>query len=152
MDLLNRQQVKYVFHPPRYSKLAAPILTWLASAESKDVTGRIFEASGSVLAIAEGWHRGPSVEPVEDPTTLGPIVHDLVTRARLNAGMAGQDVAPLDGEQRTGPLAGLTLHEIQRPRHRLRQRPGRGQTARTPLGQNRLGNALRGTHVTEGAQ
>ena len=45
----------------------APIVTWLASAESRDVTGRIFEASGRMLAIAEGWHRGPTVEPVEDP-------------------------------------------------------------------------------------
>ena len=72
----------------------APIVTWLASAESRDVSGRVFEATGSVLAIAEGWHRGPRVEPVEDPTTLGPIVRDLVKKARLNAGMDGED---LDG-------------------------------------------------------
>jgi NAD(P)-dependent dehydrogenase (short-subunit alcohol dehydrogenase family) len=69
----------------------APIVTWLASTESGDVTGRVFEASGSVLAVAEGWHRGPTVEPVEDPTTLGPVVADLVKRARKNAGMDGQD-------------------------------------------------------------
>ena len=76
----------------------APIVTWLASAESHDVTGRIFEASGRMLAVAEGWHRGPTVEPVEDPTTLGPIVRDLVKRARLNAGMDGKDLdGGLDG-------------------------------------------------------
>ena len=76
----------------------APIVTWLASAESRDVTGRIFEASGRMLAVAEGWHRGPTVEPVEDPTTLGPIVRDLVKRARLNAGMDGKDLdGGLDG-------------------------------------------------------
>ena len=69
----------------------APIVTWLASAESSDVTGRVFEASGRMLAIAEGWHRGPTVEPVDDPTTLGPIVRDVVKRARLNAGMDGAD-------------------------------------------------------------
>ncbi|MCP5058129.1 MAG: SDR family NAD(P)-dependent oxidoreductase [bacterium] len=72
----------------------APIVTWLASTESRDVTGRVFEASGSVLAIAEGWHRGPTVAPVSDPTTLGPIVRDMVKQARMNAGMGGQD---LDG-------------------------------------------------------
>jgi len=72
----------------------APIVTWLASTESRGVTGRIFEASGRMLAIAEGWHRGPTVDPVEDPTTLGPIVRDMVKRARKNAGMDGQD---LDG-------------------------------------------------------
>ena len=38
----------------------APIVTWLASEESSNVTGRVFEASGGVLAVAEGWHRGPS--------------------------------------------------------------------------------------------
>jgi NAD(P)-dependent dehydrogenase (short-subunit alcohol dehydrogenase family) len=72
----------------------APIVTWLASADSSDVTGRVFEASGGVLAIAEGWHRGPTVEPVQDPTTLGPIVRKMVGEARLNAGMNGED---LDG-------------------------------------------------------
>ncbi|MHC4164301.1 MAG: SDR family oxidoreductase [Planctomycetota bacterium] len=72
----------------------APIVTWLASAESRGITGRVFEASGRTLAIAEGWHRGPTVDPVEDPTTLGPIVRDMVKRARKNAGMDGQD---LDG-------------------------------------------------------
>ncbi len=69
----------------------APIVTWLASRESSDVTGRVFEASGGVLAIAEGWHRGPRVDPVEDPTTLGPIVRNMVKEARLNAGMNGED-------------------------------------------------------------
>ena len=70
----------------------APIAVWLASEESSAVSGRMFEASGSVLAIAEGWHRGPTAEPVDDPKTLGPIVADLVARARLNAGMNGQDL------------------------------------------------------------
>jgi NAD(P)-dependent dehydrogenase (short-subunit alcohol dehydrogenase family) len=69
----------------------APIVTWLVSSESSDVTGRVFEASGGVLAVAEGWHRGPSVKPVEDPTTLGPIVRKMVSEARLNAGMNGED-------------------------------------------------------------
>jgi NAD(P)-dependent dehydrogenase (short-subunit alcohol dehydrogenase family) len=69
----------------------APIAVWLASLESGDVTGRMFEASGGVLAIAEGWHRGPTHDPVGDPKKLGPIVADLVSRARKNAGMNGMD-------------------------------------------------------------
>ncbi len=72
----------------------APIVTWLASGDSKDVTGRIFEASGGVLAVAEGWRRGPTVPPVEDPTTLGPIVRKMVSEAKMNTGMNGKD---LDG-------------------------------------------------------
>lgn len=70
----------------------APIATWLASAESAQVTGRVFEASGHVLAIAEGWHRGPRVGAVDDPTTLGPIVADLLSKARPPAGMDGDDI------------------------------------------------------------
>ncbi len=75
----------------RSPKWIAPIVTWLVSEESKDVTGRVFEASGSVLAIAEGWHRGPTHAPVADPTKLGPVVEELLSAARLNAGMDGVD-------------------------------------------------------------
>jgi len=70
----------------------APIVTWLASAESSSVTGRVFEASGRILAVAEGWHRGPTVEAVDDPLKIGPIALDLVARARKNAGMNGEDL------------------------------------------------------------
>jgi NAD(P)-dependent dehydrogenase (short-subunit alcohol dehydrogenase family) len=76
----------------RSPRWIAPIVTWLASTESSEVTGRIFEAAGGLLAVAEGWHRGPMAEPIEDPTQLGPIVQDLVKRARKNAGMNGQDL------------------------------------------------------------
>jgi len=68
----------------------APIVTWLASPESKGVTGRVFEASGQFLAIAEGWVRGPRVAPLDDPTRLGPAVTDLLARARANSGMNGE--------------------------------------------------------------
>lgn len=73
-------------------KWVAPIGTWLCSEESADVTGRVFESNGRMLAIAEGWHRGPAVGKIEDPTTLGPIVKDMVAEARKNAGMDGNDL------------------------------------------------------------
>jgi len=69
----------------------APIVTWLASEQSAGVTGRVFEASGRVLAIAEGWHRGPRVDPVDDPVRMGPVVAELLAKARANAGMDGED-------------------------------------------------------------
>lgn len=69
----------------------APIGVWLASLESGDVTGRMFEASGNVLAIAEGYHRGPTHAAVGDPKEMGPIVAELMKRARKNAGMDGKD-------------------------------------------------------------
>jgi NAD(P)-dependent dehydrogenase (short-subunit alcohol dehydrogenase family) len=74
----------------RSPRWIAPIATWLASAESKDITGRVFEVSGNVLAIAEGWVRGPRQSPVEDPRALGPVVRELVAKARLNSGMDGE--------------------------------------------------------------
>jgi NAD(P)-dependent dehydrogenase (short-subunit alcohol dehydrogenase family) len=67
----------------------APIVTWLCSEEAADVTGRVFEASGQILAVAEGWVRGPSTDPVDDPTELGPIVAKLLGEARPNSGMDG---------------------------------------------------------------
>ena len=76
----------------RDPKWIAPICAWLASTESAGVTGRVFEAGGGILAIAEGWHRGPTVEQREDPATLGPVVRDLLSRARRNAGMDGKDL------------------------------------------------------------
>jgi NAD(P)-dependent dehydrogenase (short-subunit alcohol dehydrogenase family) len=74
----------------RSPRWIAPIVTWLASEESADVTGRVFEASGDFLAVAEGWQRGPSVAPLEDPNQLGPVVADLVAKARKNSGMDGR--------------------------------------------------------------
>ena len=68
----------------------APIVTWLGSRESDGVTGRVFEASGSTLAIAEGWHRGPRTAPIDDPTQLGPAVRSLLGAANANAGMDGE--------------------------------------------------------------
>lgn len=70
----------------------APIVTWLVSTESAEVTGRVFEASGRVLAVAEGWHRGPSHAPVDDPRQAGAVALDLVRQARKNAGMDGRDL------------------------------------------------------------
>jgi NAD(P)-dependent dehydrogenase (short-subunit alcohol dehydrogenase family) len=69
----------------------APIVTWLASAESRWVTGRVFDVSGRSLAIAEGWHRGPTIAPIDDPTLLGPAVEQLMSDARPNADMSGAD-------------------------------------------------------------
>ncbi len=74
----------------RSPRWIAPIVTWLASAESAGVTGRVFEASGQTLAIAEGWVRGPRTEPIEDPAQLGPVVEQLIAQARKNSGMNGE--------------------------------------------------------------
>ena len=69
----------------------APIVTWLASPQSRSVTGRVFDVTGQALSVAEGWHRGPTAKPVEDPALVGEIVEGLVAEARPNANMMGYD-------------------------------------------------------------
>ncbi len=86
--LRERTEEEIARRDPRW---VAPIVTWLASRESQGVTGRVFEAGGGILGIAEGWHRGPTEGQIADPAQLGPIVRDLVSRARRNAGMDGKD-------------------------------------------------------------
>ena len=68
----------------------APIVTWLASAESSQVTGRVFQASGRGLGIANSWHQGPMVDALDDPNQLGPVVRQLMADAQPNSDMRGQ--------------------------------------------------------------
>ena len=79
---------KAAMNPARVS----PAIVWMASLQSGDFTGRVVEAGGGVLAIAEGWHRGPTITPEEDPAKLGPLLLDMQARARKNAGMDGKDL------------------------------------------------------------
>ncbi len=76
---------------PRY---IAPIVTWLCSTDSAGVSGRVFEASGSLLGVANSWHRGPTIEPIDDPTKIGDAARQLVRDAQLNPNMSGK---PSDG-------------------------------------------------------
>jgi NAD(P)-dependent dehydrogenase (short-subunit alcohol dehydrogenase family) len=71
----------------------APLVTWLASEESGAVTGRVFDVAGDALAVAEGWHRGPTVTGTQDPSDIGPLVEQLMAEARPNADMFGADRA-----------------------------------------------------------
>lgn len=65
---------------PMAPENVAPLVAWLASAESADVTGRVFEVEGGVLSIADGWQHGPRVERDErwDPAAVGPAVAELL--------------------------------------------------------------------------
>jgi NAD(P)-dependent dehydrogenase (short-subunit alcohol dehydrogenase family) len=69
----------------------SPIVTWLASPEAKNVTGRVFDVSGRALSVSEGWHRGPTATPIDDPTKMGELINGLMADARLNADMGGND-------------------------------------------------------------
>jgi NAD(P)-dependent dehydrogenase (short-subunit alcohol dehydrogenase family) len=76
----------------RHPRWIAPVVVWLASTQSEEVTGRIFEVGGGFLAALEGWHRGPEADPVDDPQRIGPVLLDLARRARRNADMKGKDL------------------------------------------------------------
>jgi NAD(P)-dependent dehydrogenase (short-subunit alcohol dehydrogenase family) len=67
----------------------APVVTWLASSLSADVTGQVIESSGLVLAVAEGWRRGPATDDVpEDPADVDVLVRKLLAGAQPRTTMA----------------------------------------------------------------
>src|SRR5262245_31676370 len=61
----------------------APLVVWLGSAESRDVSGRVFEVEGGKVAVADGWQHGPSEDKGDrwDPAELGPVVKSLLAQA-----------------------------------------------------------------------
>jgi NAD(P)-dependent dehydrogenase (short-subunit alcohol dehydrogenase family) len=58
----------------------APLVVWLGSAESKDVTGCVFELAGGEISIADGWRTGPKVDKGArwEPDEVGAAVHELL--------------------------------------------------------------------------
>jgi hypothetical protein len=62
-------------------------VTWLASPDSKGISGRVFESWGFGYTVAESWQHGATAEASKDPTTIGASIRDIVTRSRKNAGV-----------------------------------------------------------------
>lgn len=71
----------------RQPRWIAPLVTWLASPESQEVNGRIFEAWGYGYSVAECWQHGPHIPAAESPVGLGPRVLEMIKAARPNAGI-----------------------------------------------------------------
>jgi NAD(P)-dependent dehydrogenase (short-subunit alcohol dehydrogenase family) len=61
----------------------SPLVVWLASEDSGDVTGRVFEVSGGAVSVADGWQHGVAVDAGRrwDPAELGPVVRSLLAQA-----------------------------------------------------------------------
>jgi NAD(P)-dependent dehydrogenase (short-subunit alcohol dehydrogenase family) len=61
----------------------SPLVVWLVSRESADVTGQVFEIEGGKITLAEGWHRGPAVDKGArwEPRELGPLVRELIDKS-----------------------------------------------------------------------
>jgi len=61
----------------------SPLVVWLGSPESRDVTGRIFEIEGGVLSVCDGWQHGPRIEKDRrwEPSEVGPALRELIAQA-----------------------------------------------------------------------
>jgi NAD(P)-dependent dehydrogenase (short-subunit alcohol dehydrogenase family) len=62
----------------------APAVVWLGSAESRDVTGCVFELEGGRITIEQGWDLGPTVEQDMKwaPADVGAAVAKLLSGRR----------------------------------------------------------------------
>jgi len=61
----------------------SPLVVWLGSADSAEVTGRVFEVDGGRIVVADGWRPGPSVDQGRrwSPGELGAVVPELLAKA-----------------------------------------------------------------------
>lgn len=61
----------------------APLVAWLASRESSEITGRVFNVRSNEISVAEGWRRGPCATSDEMWTLeqLDDVVPSLVGAA-----------------------------------------------------------------------
>lgn len=61
----------------------APLVVWLGSAESRDITGRVFEVEGGAISVPDGWQHGPRVDKGArwEPAEIGAAVRELLAKA-----------------------------------------------------------------------
>ncbi|MDR6910754.1 NAD(P)-dependent dehydrogenase (short-subunit alcohol dehydrogenase family) [Rhodococcus fascians] len=69
----------------------SPVVAWLASADSADVTGRVVEIEGGCLTVEEGWVHGPSVDLARrwDAREVGEAMRGLLGEARCPEAVYG---------------------------------------------------------------
>jgi NAD(P)-dependent dehydrogenase (short-subunit alcohol dehydrogenase family) len=69
----------------------SPLVVWLGSAASREVTGRVFGVWGNQITALEGWVNGPSVSSGTrwDQAELSSVVPGLVAKAAPNADTMG---------------------------------------------------------------
>ncbi|MDF0528367.1 SDR family oxidoreductase [Tsukamurella sp. 8F] len=66
-------------HPGNVS----PVVAWLASIDSVDVTGRVIEVEGGAVCVEEGWRHGPRLDLGRrwDAAETGALVRSLLSTA-----------------------------------------------------------------------
>jgi NAD(P)-dependent dehydrogenase (short-subunit alcohol dehydrogenase family) len=60
----------------------APLVAWLVSADSADITGQVFELKGGRIHLSEGWTDSPAEDKGArwTPDELGPVVRRLLAK------------------------------------------------------------------------
>jgi NAD(P)-dependent dehydrogenase (short-subunit alcohol dehydrogenase family) len=61
----------------------APLVAWLCSEGSGDVTGRVFEIEGGKISVADGWRAGPAIDRGGrwDSGEVGDAVREILAKA-----------------------------------------------------------------------
>jgi NAD(P)-dependent dehydrogenase (short-subunit alcohol dehydrogenase family) len=61
----------------------APLVVWLGSVDSSDVTGRVFEIEAGKLSVADGWRTGPAIDRGArwNPAEVGDAVRELIGKS-----------------------------------------------------------------------
>jgi NAD(P)-dependent dehydrogenase (short-subunit alcohol dehydrogenase family) len=61
----------------------SPLVVWLGSPLSRDITGRIFEVKGGLLGVSDGWRDGPTFDKHAKwaPDEIGATLAELVDKA-----------------------------------------------------------------------
>ena len=74
-------------HPGNVS----PLVVWLASVRSGDVTGRMFEVEGGIISLADGWQHGPAIakDGRWEVAEIGGPLRDLLAKAPAPADVYG---------------------------------------------------------------
>jgi NAD(P)-dependent dehydrogenase (short-subunit alcohol dehydrogenase family) len=62
----------------------SPLVVWLGSAESRAVSGRVFEVEGGQVSVADGWRHGPARDNGArwQPAELGAVVNTLLAESK----------------------------------------------------------------------
>ena len=61
----------------------SPLVVWLGSSESREVSGRVFEVKGGMIGVSDGWRDGPTVDKGArwEPDEVGAAVADILGKA-----------------------------------------------------------------------
>ncbi|MDP6978256.1 MAG: SDR family oxidoreductase [Myxococcota bacterium] len=61
----------------------SPLVVWLGSAESRDITGRVFEVKGGIIGTSIGYHDGPIVDKGArwEPDEVGAAVKEVIDKS-----------------------------------------------------------------------